>query len=291
MGCYGECYNAKPPNIQKPEILKMKITEICPFIFKRELPRIQSEVIDRAGRHLIVYPDGDIVQRHLSAGSAFCRAAVGMGYLTGHQMARAAMRYRLGMSRDGGVIFWQIDPLDRVCDGKVMYYRDDCHRDHDRLPTWVVSELKAFYLDVCPDFVAELQPAHCLFGTHLLRYHGSPEATAGSMAVAVVEAEKTAVILSELYPQYLWLAAGGMNELTAAKLFPLRGRRIILFPDTDEDHKAFTCWYKVSKEAQRLLGHPVHLSPLLEQRATREQKRRKIDLVDYYFETVRPTKP
>ena len=65
-------------------------------------------------------------------------------------------------------------------------------------------------------------------------------------------------------------------------------RHLILYPDTDEEHQAFSCWYRVCKEAQRLLGQPIHLSPILEQRASRDQKRRKIDLVDYYFETVRP---
>ena len=90
--------------------------------------------------------------------------------------------------------------------------------------------------------------------------------------------------MSELYPQYLWLAAGGLNELTASKLFALQGRKIILFPDTDENHQAYTTWYKVCKEAKFLLGHNIYLSPLLEQQATKDQKRRKIDLVDFYFE-------
>ena len=48
-------------------------------------------------------------QRRLSTESAFCRAVVACGYLSEEQMQRAAERYRLGMSRDGGVIFWQID--------------------------------------------------------------------------------------------------------------------------------------------------------------------------------------
>ena len=99
----------------------------------------------------------------------------------------------------------------------------------------------------------------------------------------MVEAEKTAVILSEVYPDYLWLAAGGLYELTAQKLFPLKGRRIILFPDTDSDGTAFSTWYRITLEAQRLLGQPIHLSPLLEQKATPDQKRRKIDLVDFLF--------
>ena len=75
--------------------------------------------------------------------------------------------------------------------------------------------------------------------------------------VCVVEAEKTAVIMSEVKPEYVWLATGGKTELNVAKLRPLEGRRIILFPDT--------------------------VSTLLEQRATPAQKAAKIDLVDLLF--------
>ena len=81
---------------------------------------------------------------------------------------------------------------------------------------------------------------------------------------------------------------GGMNELTPTKLFPLKGRKIILFPDTDEEGLAYSNWYKICQESQRLLGHPIYLSPLLEQRASPSQKRRKIDILDYYFETINP---
>ena len=101
--------------------------------------------------------------------------------------------------------------------------------------------------------------------------------------VAVVEAEKTAVILSEHYPAYLWLAAGGLFELTADKLFPLRHHRIVLFPDTDPNLTAYTRWYEVAREARRLYGCNITVSPLLELSATLEQKQRKIDLVDYLF--------
>ena len=243
-------------------------------------------------------------QVRLSADSDFCRAMVGCGYLTQEQMQRAVQRYRLGRSRDGGVIFWQIDMLGQIFDGKIMHYRPDGHRDHDRKPYWVSTALKRYYLKDDPQLAAEIPSQHCLFGTHLIsssspesgevrkglneRYFRpslTPPNLGGETPVAVVEAEKTAVILSELYPEYLWLAAGGLYELTAAKLFPLRGRRIILFPDTDTDGTAYTTWYKVMLEAQHLLGQTIHLSPLLEQKATADQKRRKIDLVDYLEES------
>ena len=252
-------------------------------------------------------------QRRLSAESSFCRAVVSCGYLTQEQMERAVQRYRLGCSRDGGVIFWQIDQLGHIFDGKIMYYRPDCHRDHQRHPNWVSHLLKRHY--GCQDL--DIPTAHCLFGMHLVNDNlnvnlnlngndnlnsndngndngngnlndygnvGNDVSVSVNVSVrqaAVVESEKTAVIMSELFPEYLWLASGGLHELTAVKLFPLRGRRIILFPDTDPEGHAFRLWYRVAQQAQRLLGHPITVSALLEQRATPEQKARKIDLVDF----------
>ena len=252
----------------------MKISELHQQTFRALRPAVKARIAAEAGRHLILHTDGQLVSRHLSAQSGFCRACVRMGFLTAEQMQRAAQRYRLGLTRDGGVIFWQTDQLGSIYDGKVMYYREDCHRDHSRNPTWVSNELKRFYLGrdsdgICPP------TTHCLFGTHLIRHTDKP--------ACVVEAEKTAVIMSEHFPQHLWLATGGLNELTPVKLFPLRGRKIILFPDTDPDGTAYALWYGIAQQAQRLLGQPVTVSPLLELNATAEQKAAKIDLVDMLF--------
>ena len=101
--------------------------------------------------------------------------------------------------------------------------------------------------------------------------------------ICVVEAEKTAVILSAHYPQFLWLAAGGLTELTPQKLFPLRHHHIVLFPDTDPDQTAYTRWYNIAQDARRQYGLDITVSALLERRATAEQKAAKIDLVDYLF--------
>ena len=226
------------------------------------------------------YDSRPMWQQRQSADSGFCRALVGNGYLTEAQMQEAVCRYHLGCSRDGGVIFWQIDTLGQIFDGKIMYYRPDCHRDHERHPQWVSNRLKHHYLGDDKELIASIPSCHCLFGTHLLSLaDGADHAD----KIAVVEAEKTAVILSEHYPAYLWLAAGGLFELTAEKLFPLHHHRIVLFPDTDPDLKAYTRWYEVAHEARRLYGCNVTVSPLLELNATPEQKQRKIDLVDYLF--------
>ena len=220
-------------------------------------------------------------QQRQSCDSDFCRAVVANGYMTREQMQEAAQRYRLGCSRGGGVIFWQIDTLEQTCDGKIMYYRPDCHRDHQRHPQWVSNLLKRQFVQRFPEMAAWMpETNHCLFGTHLLQPSSSGRPVS---AVAVVEAEKTAVILSAHYPQYLWLAAGGLTELTAQKLFPLRHHRIVLFPDTDPDQTAYTRWYAIAQEARRLYGLDIHVSSLLERRATVAQKQAKIDLVDFLF--------
>ena len=230
-------------------------------------------------------------QRRLSCESPFCRALVANGYLSQEQMQRAALRYRLGMSRDGGVIFWQIDEHDVTHDGKIMYYCEDCHRDHDRKPSWVSYQLcRAGMLP--QDWKSE----HCLFGLHQLAPHTAPEGASLDLSAeslvspsgdergaCIVESEKTAVIMSEVKPEYIWLATGGKTELNVARLKPLAGRRVILFPDTDETGETYRDWYDIAEAAGDVFGHPVTVSSLLERRATKAQKAAKIDLADLFF--------
>ena len=214
-------------------------------------------------------------QRRLSTKSVFCQSLVSCGYMTEAQMQRAAQLYRLGMSRDGGVIFWQIDENDVMHDGKIMYYHTDCHRDHDRKPSWVCYHLRRAGM-LPEDYKSE----HCLFGLHLLK---TQRGDRGGTSVCVVESEKTAVIMSALKPDYIWLATGGKTELNVAKLKPLQGRRVILFPDTDETGQTYRDWYEIAEAANDVFGHPVTVSSILEQQATKAQRAAKIDIADLLF--------
>ena len=246
----------------------MKVSELFPYTFKAMKQRRTDS--------------RPMWQQRQSADSDFCRAMVAKGYMSEEQMREAVGRYRLGASRDGGVIFWQIGPTGSIYDGKIMYYRADGHRDHERHPQWVSNLLKRQFLSQFPEMVPWMPESHhCLFGLHQISLADGAD---NADKVAVVEAEKTAVILSAHFPEYLWLAAGGLFELTADKLFPLRSHPIVLFPDTDPEGRAYARWYDVAREARHCYGCRITVSSLLERRATTAQKAAKIDLADLLFE-------
>ena len=224
----------------------------------------------------------DYVGKSFGTGNTFCRSLVANGILTQEQLEHAAQTYRLGMTKDDGVVFWQIDQQMQPHDGKIMFYTDDCHRDRQHAPTWVSYRLKKK-----GELPREWQTQRCLFGLHLL----DENTATAHPSIAIVESEKTAIICSEILADdsddptapsaTLWMATGGLEALSVELLRPLKGLRVVLFPDTDPKGEAFAKWSKIAAEAQRQLGQPFYVSPLLEQQASEEQKKQKIDLADY----------
>jgi hypothetical protein len=122
--------------------------------------------------------------------------------------------YKLGTSKDGGIIFWSINKQQKVQKAKVVYYDDEGKRKQKfKVP-----------------FLKRDGYHNCLFGEHLL---GLPEYKI--KPIILVESEKTAVISAINLPRYTWLSYGGINGLTNAKLEVLRGENIVLIPDMSEN--------------------------------------------------------
>lgn len=232
------------------------------------------------------YLDSRLIDLRQSESSDFCRAVVACGLLSSQQMAHAAQRYRLGATRPAAgsrdpvshVIYWYQDYCGNLREGKVMVYQPDCHRNKHVRPVTVSWLLKK---------AGHLPPTNrytfCLFGEHLL---------AGNNDIAIVESEKTAVIMSEVVPDVTWLATGGMQALSVSNLLPLmsvaQGRRIVLFPDTDTDGSTYRLWCDIAAATARH-GLNIAVSDILEARASPEQKSRKIDIMD--LEKISSTMP
>ncbi len=95
-----------------------------------------------------------------------------------------------------------------------------------------------------------LKPSHCLFGLHQITTEPKGK------TIAIVESEKTAIIMTAFFPSFVWMAT---NSLTLSKIEPLTGRNVVLFPDTGK----YNDWAKVSSEA-RAKGFNIVVSDYLE---------------------------
>lgn len=196
----------------------------------------------------------------------------------GQETADAALtRYCVGTSRHwgnaGATVFWQVDILGKVRTGKVMLYDPNTgkrDKSENRKPNWVHTLLKL------PDF--HLQ--QCFFGEHLL-------SSEPGKVVAIVESEKTAIVASVYFARnsYLWLATGGKNFPPPERWEVLRGRRIVLYPDTGQPkgtdtQTPFERWSAKADELRKA-GFQVAVSDFLERRASADEREAGADLADY----------
>lgn len=224
--------------------------------------------------------DSQLVESRRSNNNEFCEAVVQTRILTREQMQRAASLYRTGSTlTDRGIIFWQIDEQQRVRDGKVMHYLVNAHRNREIKPNFISWLMKNKGQDAYR-LPAEWEATRCLFGLHLLGVVPQEEI----MGVAIVESEKTAFICSQLLAErrFLWMATGGLQSLKPELLLPLKGHRIILFPDTDPQGQTYAQWCGTARRAQQLLSQPIYVSDFLERVASGEQKKEKIDIADFF---------
>lgn len=184
------------------------------------------------------------------------------------KVRQVADMYLLGSSKDKRVIYWQIDKNGKVRTGKLIKYNANTgHRVKDVAGAinWVHSLLKKSNL-----LPVDWQLSQCLFGEHLLNDDAD-----GNKIIALVEAEKTAIIGAIMYPQFIWMATGGIENLNADRLKALTGRTIVLYPDID----GVDVW---AEKAKSITGCKIIISGIFQTgMATDEDKANKIDIADW----------
>lgn len=187
--------------------------------------------------------------------------------LFGHELTNKLIsKYYIGTSKywSGSTVFWQIDIAGKIRTGKIMLYNPDTGKrvkEPFNHISWVHKAIKQ------PDFLLK----QCFFGEHLLIDKTKP--------VAIVESEKTAIISSAYFPQFIWLATGGSNgsKWTNPEVFKvLRGHKIILWPDI----QSYDNW---NEKSEILVKNGIHtsVSDLLEIKCTPEEREAKLDIADF----------
>ncbi|AWG22943.1 hypothetical protein FFWV33_16115 [Flavobacterium faecale] len=169
---------------------------------------------------------------------------------TREEVFEAEQKYFITSSnhfKGGATIFWQIDNLERLHAGKILQYDKVTGKriktaEGKGLINWVHSVLK----------LENFNLKQSLFGLHLI-------AETNQKTIAIVEAEKTAVIMSIFKPQYIWLATGSKSGFKYDLLKPIKDFNIIGFPDKSE----FEDWNTKSIELNKV-GFKIKVNDWLE---------------------------
>lgn len=198
--------------------------------------------------------------RDLSAFQPFIEA----GLLTEAQMQHAAKRYHLGQTRSGLPMYWMIDE---------MLDPQDAHIADDR---WLSTLLRQR-----EPLLRGWHPTHCLYGQHLLLEEHVPQ-----RPVAIVESEQSATVLSELFPETLWMAYATPEHLDIERFAPLAGRTVTFYPRTDPGMSHFLLCEELAADIRRHYGIACSVDSTLEEHATEEQRDRCIDILEFLRETV-----
>lgn len=190
----------------------------------------------------------------------FFQPLIESGTLTEEQMHRAAERYYLGKTRSGKTMFWMIDDMMQPLDAHIG-------------DTWISKLLKK------REPLLEYWPVeHCLFGEHLV-------SGARDYPVGIVESEASAVILSEIFPESIWLAYVYTANLTPQLMQPLQGRNVTIYPRTDPTMSNYVFFLDYTMLVRKHYDINLRIDSTLEYNATKEQKEQCIDIVDFILKS------
>lgn len=130
--------------------------------------------------------------------------------------------FNVGYNAYHQVVFWITNSSGRICNGHAVHYNG-----LNRNPF-----LQTRYLYRSAE------------GFHVSAFFGAEQLMTGAMSwtkrdfdplapIVIVEAPKTAMLASVLYPDWIWLAACGTSGVTPAKSAALRGRDVRILFDND----------------------------------------------------------
>ncbi|MBK7560895.1 MAG: hypothetical protein IPI68_05105 [Chitinophagaceae bacterium] len=182
---------------------------------------------------------------------------------------RICKNYFIGTNKGGNTVFWQADIAGKIRQAKVMQYNPSTGRRNK--DTGALFAGKRILGN--PD--ANLQ--QCFFGEYLLSLPGNE-----NKPVAIVESEKTAVIASIYFPEFVWIATGGKagcKWTEKAVCSVLGDRKVVLFPDLG----AYDNWKEKGKLLASVAGCKVATSDLLEKNAVEADQKAGLDIADYLF--------
>lgn len=185
---------------------------------------------------------------------------IAAGKLSEDQMHDACQHYHIGQTRSGIPMFWMIDDMNTPLDAHIGN-------------RWISQLLKQR-----EPLIANWQVQHCLFGLHLLANAVTP--------IAIVESESSAIVLSALFPETIWLAYATPSHLVPDLFAPLEGHIVTIYPNTDPTLSTYLFFLDLVNLTQEYYDIDISVDSTLEDNATPTQKEHCIDLLDFLKESL-----
>lgn len=262
----------------------MKWNDIFCNTFKSLRTQIKPDVRQQVNFILPSWPMVDACRADsLDAFQPFIAA----GKLSVEDMQQACDRYYLGKTKTGTPIYWMIDDMNTPLDAHIGN-------------RWISTLLKNR-----EPLIANWHVQHCLFGLHLLAHTEAhtgdwrncciakpkaSNATGGPVPsgspISIVESESSAIVLSALFPETIWLAYATTSHLSPDLFAPLEGHIVTIYPRTDPTLSNYLFFQDLVTLTQQQYDLDITISPLLEDNATPTQKERNIDLLDFLKESL-----
>lgn len=184
-------------------------------------------------------------------------------------------KYNIGTSKhwEGATVFWQINQNQKVHTGKIILFDENTgKRVKNPFPhiNWVHKKINKDKFNL----------KQCLFGLHLNKTGVATSLQYHCNTIAIVESEKTAIIMNLFIPEYLWMATGSKQNLKLQLLEPIKNENIVVYPDKGE----FNDWNRKVTELQQQ-GFKIKCSSLVEN----SDFETGTDLADIYFAMKKST--
>lgn len=205
---------------------------------------------------------------------------IAAGLLSEEDMHQACDRYYLGKTKTGTPIFWMIDDLHRPLDAHIG-------------TTWISTLLKHR-----EPLIKFWHVEHCLFGLHLLANNGDrsacehlrsntgPVPSVSLSPISIVESESSAIVLSALFPESIWMAYATTSHFSPDLFSPLEGHIVTIYPRTDPTLSNYLFFQDLITLTLQKYDLDITIDTTLEDNATPDQKERCIDLLDYLKESL-----
>jgi len=168
--------------------------------------------------------------------------------------------YRLGTTKAGECIYWQVGADGRISGGKIRAHNTETGKGLET--SWAHYRMNLKGADG-----QKFNIAPCLFGAHLI---------ATGKRIALVEGERTAIVMAHLKPELTWIATGGSHNFKPEILAALKGIPVSVFPDA-----GYLVEWKAKAMALNDAGYQFKMSTLLEKALQEGRAQKNDDFLDF----------